>query len=155
VRAHARVLGIEDNFFRGSDIHIHVPSGAIPKDGPSAGITMVTALVSLLTGRPIRSRLAMTGEITLTGKVLPVGGLKKKVLAAHRLGIREVILPKDNRQSIEQNLPAEVAKNLQLHFVSSLAEVIELALDLKLEDSSQRIPSCSSEVREPRAARSG
>jgi ATP-dependent Lon protease len=80
-----------------------------------------------MTGRPIRSRLAMTGEITLTGRVLPVGGLKEKVLAAHRLGIREVILPKDNRQSIEQDLPAEVAQNLQLHFVSSLAEVIELA----------------------------
>ncbi|HEU0006696.1 MAG TPA: S16 family serine protease, partial [Terriglobia bacterium] len=142
------------DFFRGSDIHIHVPSGAIPKDGPSAGITMVTALVSLLTNRSVRSRLAMTGEVTLTGKVLPVGGLKEKVLAAHRLGIHTVILPKDNRQSIEQDLPAEVADNLQLHFVGSLGEVIELALDLKLDSPGQNMVTCTTGARVPQAARS-
>ncbi|MGH7219755.1 MAG: S16 family serine protease, partial [Nitrospiraceae bacterium] len=154
VRAHARDLGIKGDFFRGSDIHIHVPSGAIPKDGPSAGITMVTALVSLLTNRPVRPRLAMTGEVTLTGKVLPVGGLKEKVLAAHRLGIHTVILPKDNRQSIEQDLPAEVADNLQLHFVGSLGEVIELALDLKLDSPGQDMARCTTGTRVPQAARS-
>ena len=154
VRAHAQGLGIEGDFFQGSDIHIHVPSGAIPKDGPSAGITMVTALVSLLTNRPVRSRLAMTGEMTLTGKVLPVGGLKEKVLAAHRLGIRTVILPKDNRHNIEQDLPPEVADSLKLHFVGSLGEVIELALDLKLDSSDQDVARSATLARAPQAAKS-
>ena len=154
VRAHAQELGINGDFFRGSDIHIHVPSGAIPKDGPSAGITMVTALVSLLTNRPVRPRLAMTGEVTLTGKVLPVGGLKEKVLAAHRLGIRNVILPKDNRHSIEWDLPAEVAESLKLHFVGSLIEVIDLALDLKTASSDPRPASCTTGACVPQAARS-
>jgi ATP-dependent Lon protease len=154
VRAHARDLGIEGDFFHGSDIHIHVPSGAIPKDGPSAGITMVTALVSLLTNRPVRSRLAMTGEMTLTGKVLPIGGLKEKVLAAHRLGIRTVILPKDNRYSIEQDLPPEVADTLKLHFVGSLGEVLALALDLKLDSSDQDMARSTTLAHAPQAARS-
>jgi len=154
VRAHARNLGIKDDFFDGSDIHIHVPSGAIPKDGPSAGITMVTALVSLLTNRPVCSRLAMTGETTLTGKVLPVGGLKEKILAAHRLGIRTVILPKDNRHSIEQDLPPEVADSLKLHFVGSLGEVIDLALGLKLDSPGQQLARCTNGTRAPQAARS-
>jgi ATP-dependent Lon protease len=154
VRAHARDLGIKDDFFEGSDIHIHVPSGAIPKDGPSAGITMVTALVSLLTNRPVRSRLAMTGEVTLTGKVLPVGGLKEKILAAHRLGIRAVIVPKDNRCIIEQDLPPTVADSLKLHFVGSLGEVIELALDLTLDIPCQPLARRSGGARAPQAARS-
>src|SRR6202044_1017538 len=95
VRAHAEEYGIDPDFFRRQDIHIHVPSGAIPKDGPSAGVAMVTALISLLTGRPVRPRVAMTGEISLSGVVLPVGGIKEKVLGAKRAGIREVILPSE------------------------------------------------------------
>jgi ATP-dependent Lon protease len=133
VRAHAQELGIDEDLINKSEIHIHIPAGAIPKDGPSAGVTMVTTLVSLLTGRPIRSRVAMTGEITLTGKVLPVGGIKEKVLAAHRLGIRELILPKDNERNVREDLPAEIAKDIRFHFVRRIPEVVEAALNLKLK----------------------
>ena len=128
VRAHARQLGIEESFFERVDLHLHVPEGAIPKDGPSAGITLVTALASLLTGRPVRPRVAMTGEMTLTGRVLPVGGIKEKVLAAHRLGIKEVILPKRNEKAIKEDIPENVRNDLKLHIVSSIEEVLELAL---------------------------
>ena len=134
VRAHARELGIDEDFFNKSDIHLHVPAGSIPKDGPSAGVTMVTTLVSLLTGRPVRPRVAMTGEITLTGKVLPVGGIKEKVLAAHRVGIQEVILPKENEKNVREDLPLEVSKALRFHFVSSIAEVMKVALSLELKN---------------------
>jgi len=133
VRAHAQELGIDEDLINKSEIHIHIPAGAIPKDGPSAGVTMVTTLVSLLTGRPVRSRVAMTGEITLTGKVLPVGGIKEKVLAAHRLGIREVILPKDNERNVREDLPAEIANDIRFHFVRRIPEVVEAALNLKLK----------------------
>jgi ATP-dependent Lon protease len=105
-----------------------VPEGAIPKDGPSAGITLVTALVSLLTGRLVRSRLAMTGEMTLSGRVLPVGGIKEKVLAAHRLGVKEVILPKRNEKAVKEDLPDNVRSDIKVHLVSSIEEVLELAL---------------------------
>jgi len=128
VRAHARQLGIEESFFERVDLHLHVPEGAIPKDGPSAGITLVTALASLLTGRPVRPRVAMTGEMTLTGRVLPVGGIKEKVLAAHRLGIKEVILPKRNEKAIKEDIPENVRNDLKLHMVSSIEEVLEMAL---------------------------
>ena len=128
VRAHARQLGIEDSFFERVDLHLHVPEGAIPKDGPSAGITLVTAIVSLLTGRPVRPRVAMTGEMTLTGRVLPVGGIKEKVLAAHRLGVKEVLLPKRNQKAVKEDLPANVRNDLKIHLVSSIEEVLELAL---------------------------
>ena len=128
VRAHARQLGIEESFFERVDLHLHVPEGAIPKDGPSAGITLTTALASLLTGRPVRPRVAMTGEMTLTGRVLPVGGVKEKVLAAHRLGIKEVILPKRNEKAIKEDIPENVRNDLKLHMVASIEEVLELAL---------------------------
>ncbi len=128
VRAHARQLGIEDSFFERVDIHLHVPEGAIPKDGPSAGVTMATALVSLLTGRPVRPRVAMTGEITLSGRVLPVGGIKEKVLAAHRMGVKEVILPKRNEKAVKEDIPENVRADLQIHLVSTIEEVLALAL---------------------------
>jgi ATP-dependent Lon protease len=128
VRSHARALGIEDTFFERVDLHLHVPEGAIPKDGPSAGVTLVTALVSLLTGRPVRPRVAMTGEITLSGKVLPVGGIKEKILAAHRMGIKEVLLPKRNEKAVKEDIPENVRNDLKIHLVSSIEEVLELAL---------------------------
>src|SRR5437899_2322941 len=128
VRAHARNLGIEESFFERVDLHLHVPEGAIPKDGPSAGVTLVTALVSLLTGRPVRTRVSMTGEITLSGRVLPVGGIKEKVLAAHRMGIKEVILPKRNEKAVKEDIPDNVREELKIHLVSSIEEVLELAL---------------------------
>jgi ATP-dependent Lon protease len=128
VRAHARQINIEDSFFERVDIHLHVPEGAIPKDGPSAGVTLTTALVSLLTGRPLRPRVAMTGEITLSGRVLPVGGIKEKVLAAHRLGVKEVILPKRNEKAVKEDIPENVRADVKIHLVSTIEEVLELAL---------------------------
>ena len=128
VRAKAKELKISENFFETSDIHIHVPAGAIPKDGPSAGVTMLTALTSLLTGRPVRSDLAMTGEITLRGLVLPVGGIKEKVMAARRAGITTVILPEKNEKDLEE-IPEQVKKDMQFLFVKRMDEVVELALN--------------------------
>ena len=128
VRAHARQLGVEDTFFERVDLHLHVPEGAIPKDGPSAGITIVTALVSLLTARPVRARVAMTGEMTLSGRVLPVGGIKEKVLAAHRMGVKEVLLPKRNEKAVKEDIPENVRNDMKIHLVSSIQEVLELAL---------------------------
>jgi len=128
VRAHARQLGIEDSFFERVDLHLHVPEGAIPKDGPSAGVTLVTAIVSLLTNRPVRPRVAMTGEMTLSGRVLPVGGIKEKVLAAHRLGVKEVILPKRNEKAVKEDIPENVRGELKLRLVSSIEQVLETAL---------------------------
>jgi ATP-dependent Lon protease len=129
VRSHARELGIASDFWDRSDVHVHVPAGAIPKDGPSAGVTMVTALVSLLTGRATRPRLAMTGEISLTGRVLPVGGIKEKVLAAHRAGVRTLILPRRNEQSLLEDVPAAVRESLTVHLVDAIPEVLEAALE--------------------------
>lgn len=128
VRANSDRYGIDPDFFRKYDLHIHVPSGAIPKDGPSAGIAMVTALVSLLTGRPLRPRLAMTGEISLTGVVLPIGGVKEKVLGAKRAGIREVILPSENEPNVKEDLPDDVLQDVKIHFVRSVDQVLEIAL---------------------------
>jgi len=130
VRARSKALKIPEDFFDHSDIHIHVPAGAIPKDGPSAGVTMFTALTSLLTGRPVRSDVALTGEITLRGLVLPVGGIKEKVLAANRAGITTVILPKRNEKDLEE-VPEEVKKRMKFHFVQRMDEIIDLALQKK------------------------
>ena len=127
VRAHTDKLNIDKSFFDQSKVHIHVPSGAVPKDGPSAGVTMVTVLASLATSRPVRSELAMTGEISLRGKVLPVGGIKEKVLAASRAGIKTIILPKKNEKDLTE-LPLEVKKNLKFHFIERVDEALELAL---------------------------
>lgn len=127
VRSHTGELGIDPEFWEQSDIHVHVPSGAIPKDGPSAGVTMVTAIVSLLTRQSVRSDLAMTGEITLSGRVLPVGGIKEKMLAAKRVGVKEVILPKRNEKNLLEDVPPPMREGLTFHLVSTIEEVITLA----------------------------
>jgi ATP-dependent Lon protease len=128
IRTIAPSLGIEENYFESHDIHIHVPAGAIPKDGPSAGVTMLTALASLLTNKAVKKDLAMTGEITLRGQVLPVGGIKEKVLAAHRAGIKTLILPKFNAKDLE-DIPKKVQKDIEFHFVDKMRDVLKLALE--------------------------
>jgi ATP-dependent Lon protease len=127
-RANAERYGIDPDFFRKQDIHIHVPSGGVPKDGPSAGAAMVTALISLLTGRPVRDRLAMTGEMTLSGVVLPIGGVKEKVLGAKRAGIKEVLLPADNEPNAVADLPSDILGDMKITYVHNLDEVLEHAL---------------------------
>jgi ATP-dependent Lon protease len=129
VRSHAGDLGIEADFWERSDVHVHVPAGAIPKDGPSAGVTMATALVSLLTGRPVRSDLAMTGEISLSGRVLPVGGIKEKVLAAHRAGLRTVVLPRRNEKNLLEDVPPVVRQSLTVHLADTIDDVLTVALE--------------------------
>jgi ATP-dependent Lon protease len=136
-RARSADFGIEPGYFDKHNIHIHIPAGAIPKDGPSAGITMATALISTLTGRAIRKDVAMTGEITLRGRVLPIGGLREKTLAAHRGGIRTFLLPKRNAKDVAE-LPEVVKKDLELIQVSTLDEVLAVAL---LPESGEQEPS--------------
>jgi ATP-dependent Lon protease len=128
VRGHAEELGIDESAFEGREFHLHVPAGAIPKDGPSAGITMTTALASLLSGRPVRHDLGMTGEVTLQGRVLPIGGVKQKVLAAYAAGLTEVILPERNRADLDE-VPEEVRRQMTFHPVMTVGEVLELALE--------------------------
>ncbi len=128
VRSHAAPLNIPDEAFFGKEFHLHVPAGAVPKDGPSAGVTMVTALASLLTGRPVKSTVGMTGEVTLQGRVLPIGGLKQKVLAAHAAGLTEVILPERNAPDLD-DVPADVREHMRFHPVSTIDEVLRLALE--------------------------
>ncbi len=127
VRSKAVELGIEENFYEKYDIHIHVPEGAVPKDGPSAGITITTALVSALSGKAIRREVGMTGEVTLRGRVLPIGGVKEKTLSAHRAGLRTIILPKDNEKDID-DIPKSVREELSFHLVSHVDEVLDIAL---------------------------
>jgi len=128
LRTHAKEYSIDPEFFKNAEMHVHVPSGAIPKDGPSAGVTMATAMASVLTGRPVRGDVAMTGEITLSGRVLPIGGIKEKVLAARRAGIRELIVPKQNAKNVNEDLTPDVRQDLTIHLVSSIDEVLALAL---------------------------
>jgi len=135
VRAHAADYGIDPDFFQNQDIHIHVPAGAIPKDGPSAGITMVSALVSALTRRSIRPRVAMTGEITLSGQVLPVGGIKEKVLAARRAGVTEVLMPAENEPNVKEDLPDDILEGMELRYVKTIREAIDLALEKSVAPS--------------------
>ena len=129
VRSHSLELKIDPNFYEKSEIHVHVPAGAVPKDGPSAGVTMLTAITSLLTGRRVRPRLAMTGEMTLSGQVLPVGGIKEKVLAAHRAGVRTLLLPEENEKDFKEEVPEAIRRELDVHFVKHADQVLRLALE--------------------------
>ena len=128
VRSHAEELGIDEHAFENHEFHVHVPAGAIPKDGPSAGVAMVTSLASLLSGRPVKHTVGMTGEVTLQGRVLPIGGLKQKVLAAHAAGITDVIVPERNRGDIDE-VPAEIREQMTFHPVMTVEEVLERALE--------------------------
>ncbi|HWG49848.1 MAG TPA: endopeptidase La [Candidatus Acidoferrales bacterium] len=137
VRSNAAMLGIPDDVFKDYDLHIHVPAGAIPKDGPSAGVTMATALVSLLTDHPVRPLTGMTGEITLSGNVLPIGGVKEKFLAAKRAGVRDVIFPSDNKMNVEEDLTPEQLDGVRLHFVSTIDEVLAIAIPTSKQEERQ------------------
>jgi ATP-dependent Lon protease len=153
-RAHAAELGISREWFEKHTLHIHVPAGAIPKDGPSAGITMAVAIVSALTGIPVRKDVAMTGEITLRGRVLPIGGLKSKILAAHLSGARLVILPKKNEKDL-RDIPEEIRKQMKLVLVDSMDQVLEAALRRKPKALSPEAPKVIDETRRPRQAPTG
>jgi ATP-dependent Lon protease len=147
-RTNAPHYGVDPSFYKDSEIHLHVPSGAIPKDGPSAGVTMVSALASELSGRPVRGDLAMTGEITLSGRVLPVGGVKEKVLAARRHGIKEMILPKQNEKNVREDLTEDLRAELTIHYVTEIEEVLAIALTpSSTQTHATGIPSLDTSIR--------
>jgi ATP-dependent Lon protease len=151
IRSRAKELGIAEDFHTKYDIHIHVPEGAVPKEGPSAGITMATAVVSALTGRPVKASVAMTGEITLRGRVLPIGGVKEKLLAAHRAGITDIILPKENEKDLE-DIPGNIRKKLDIHLAEHMDEVLRLALgEAPLKDEEQEVPPPAAALTPPEA----
>ncbi|MEG1584186.1 MAG: S16 family serine protease, partial [Anaerovorax sp.] len=127
IRSKAKELGIDEKFYKEKDLHIHIPEGATPKDGPSAGVTMCTAIISSLTNIPVRKEVAMTGEITLRGKVLPVGGIREKVLAAHRAGIKKILLPGENEADIEE-IPANVRKKIEFVLIETVEDALQHAL---------------------------
>jgi ATP-dependent Lon protease len=160
VRARARALGVDPEFYRASDVHVHLPAGATPKDGPSAGVTIAAALVSALTGVPLRGDVAMTGEITLRGRVLPVGGLKEKAVAAHRQGVAHVVVPHGNARAVDE-LPAAVRAGLEWHPARTMDEVLALVLrrDAAVVPAAGDVPRPAGDgrarppVRRPKAAR--
>jgi ATP-dependent Lon protease len=139
VRAHADELGVPDGWFAEHDVHIHVPAGAVPKDGPSAGVTMATALASLVRGVPVSDEVGMTGELTLTGQVLPIGGVREKALAAQRAGLKRIVLPRENEHDLDE-LPEETRRELEFVLADSIEDVFAAALD-------------GAPARKPRAAR--
>ena len=142
VRSQASDLGFDKDFFNTNDIHVHVPAGAVPKDGPSAGVTIATALASLLTGRAVRADVGMTGEVTLRGQVLPVGGIKEKALAAHRAGLRTVVIPKRNEKDLE-DLPQEIRDDMKFVLVDRVEEVLTAALsDGRVDQSPEDDDEC-------------
>jgi ATP-dependent Lon protease len=141
-RAHLEEYGIEENFFENLDIHIHVPAGAIPKDGPSAGIALATALLSAVTRRPVRNDVAMTGEITLRGRVLPIGGLKEKALGALRAGIKTIIIPEKNRKDLSE-IPSNVKRKIKFILVTHVDEVLNVALEEAASSPAQPGPKTS------------
>jgi ATP-dependent Lon protease len=154
-RTRSAELGIPDGYFEARDIHVHVPEGAIPKDGPSAGITMATAMLSAFAERPIRSDVAMTGEITLRGNVLPVGGVKEKVLAARRSGVRTIVLPEGNRKNLEQ-IPRGLRRDLQFELVKHVLDVFSIALaDAPTAESQSGQEKCLDEPQPGRDQRAG
>jgi ATP-dependent Lon protease len=161
LKARAADIGIDPTLFDKNDIHVHVPAGAQPKEGPSAGVTVLTAMASILTGRPVRDDVAMTGEITLRGRVLPIGGIKEKVLGAHRAGLRRVLLPTRNEADLD-DIPADLRKEMQLVMVESIDQVLREALTPRAAANGANVSSAARKngaakgsIAAARAARSG